>query len=366
MKILIVGAGVAGLATHKALRQHGIDASIVERSHKTGAGGAGLYLPGNSTRAAAQLGLLPALRGCAETVQLQQIHDETGRLLNTVTPQDFWKDIGPSLSLKRSVFWTLLRGDTEIRYRQAVGVENLPGHCKVTFDDGETCDYDLLVAADGVHSGMRKIAFPGAPNPEYVGYVAWRSIAKNTCGIDRWTAFLGRKRSVLAIPVSRSELYVYADQVTDAADVGNSSRFTRLEPLFGDFAGPLRNVLDSAPKESVHFGPIEGLRLTDWFRNRIVLVGDAAHATSPNMAEGGGMALEDALVLAEELSHAGDISVALSRYQARRQNRVAWVARQSALRDRMRHLPRPIRNAILRAGGAGLYHRAYRPLAEPI
>jgi len=106
--------------------------------------------------------------------------------------------------------------------------------------------------------------------------------------------------------------------------------------------------------------------MTASHRNRVVLVGDAAHASPPSMAQGAGMAVEDAIVLADELARTQDISTALARYEARRKQRVEWVHRQGSARANMRRLPRAMRNALLRFGGTSLYQRAYGPLKQSI
>jgi len=112
----------------------------------------------------------------------------------------------------------------------------------------------------------------------------------------------------------------------------------------------------------IHFGPIEEVRLRDWTQRRVVLIGDAAHGTPPNMAQGAGMAMEDALVLAEELSTSVDIDHALDAYVKRRKPRVTWVQNQSNVRDKIRSWPSWARAGMFRLFGTPLYKRAYSPL----
>ena len=115
---------------------------------------------------------------------------------------------------------------------------------------------------------------------------------------------------------------------------------TSLERLFSGFSGSLVSLVKTVPPETkVHFSHIETVPSGTWRRDRIVLIGDAAHASSPSMAEGAGLACEDALVLAELLSKNVAIDVALEGFVQRRERRVAWVQKQCAARDRMRTLP---------------------------
>ena len=369
MRILIVGAGIAGLATHRALSLRGFNATIVERSNFAGAAGAGLYLPGNAVRAIRDLGLLDELLAHSQPITRQRFCDERGQVLNVVDTDEFWRDVGPCRSLKRSVMWDLLKrglGTDEIQYRQVVGLRPEHEGWQVRFEDGAAQAYDLVIGADGVNSTVRGIAFPDAPLPAYVGNLCWRFVVPNISGVTDWTVMLAADRSLLGIPVSSSEVYIYADLSVDASAVGTYSSSTPLEPLFRDGAGTLSAALKFSAHANVHFGQLVRLRMVTTYRNRMVLVGDAAHASPPSMAQGAGMAFEDALVLAEELARTKDVTSALAGYAARRTRRIEWVHRQGAARDKMRRLPRSIGNLLLRYGGQTLYQRSYRRLKGPI
>jgi 2-polyprenyl-6-methoxyphenol hydroxylase-like FAD-dependent oxidoreductase len=138
-----------------------------------------------------------------------------------------------------------------------------------------------------------------------------------------------------------------------------------LGQLFSGFAAPVSEIVDSvAERGVVHRAAIEEVALDSWVRGRVLLIGDAAHATSPNMAEGAAMALEDALVLAECLQRSDVVPAALSAFEARRRPRTDWVRAQTHRRDRTRYLPAAIRNAVLRAIGQRIFRSNYRPLLD--
>ena len=138
-----------------------------------------------------------------------------------------------------------------------------------------------------------------------------------------------------------------------------------LGQLFSGFAEPVPELLDSIPEpQLVHRSAIEEVALDSWVRGRVVLIGDAAHATSPNMAEGAAMALEDALVVAESLHQLEAIPDALSAFETRRRPRTEWVRAQTHRRDRTRYLPTVVRNAVLRAFGRRIFRSNYRPLLD--
>jgi 2-polyprenyl-6-methoxyphenol hydroxylase-like FAD-dependent oxidoreductase len=183
--------------------------------------------------------------------------------------------------------------------------------------------------------------------------------------IETWTAMLGRRRAFLALPVGPDRLYCYADLATRSTEDPTNRDLVRFLELFGDFAAPVPSILGGLESfDCIHFSPIEEIVVDTWVQGRVVLIGDAAHATSPNMAEGASMALEDALVLARMMATHGSPALALSAFTERRRARIRWVRERTHRRDRIRTLPVPLRNLALRLAGTALYRRDYRPLFE--
>jgi 2-polyprenyl-6-methoxyphenol hydroxylase-like FAD-dependent oxidoreductase len=139
----------------------------------------------------------------------------------------------------------------------------------------------------------------------------------------------------------------------------------RLRTLFGDFGGPVPRLLGQLDRvDAIHAGPIEEISMDRCVDGRVVLVGDAAHATSPNMAQGASMAPEDALVLTDELSARGSPVEALAAFARRRSRRIRWVRQRTHKRDRIRGLPALLRNITLRTAGSAIYEADYRPLFD--
>jgi 2-polyprenyl-6-methoxyphenol hydroxylase-like FAD-dependent oxidoreductase len=284
----------------------------------------------------------------------------------SVDTEKFWKDCGPCVALPRNEMHTILRaalGGLPIHYSRTISaVHQTPFGCIVTFDNGSLDTYDLVAAADGIHSQLRAMVL-SPQRPVYAGNVCWRFITQNTLNIDHWLAMTTRNRSLLAIPVSASETYVYADVFVSKDQAKAFSSDTNLAEIFSDFSAPLGRLLTNLPSAgSIHFSPIEKVCTERWASGRIVLIGDAAHASSPSMAEGAGMAFEDAIVLARSISDTGTVDQAIRRFLARRKKRVARVQRQSDIRDRIRTLPNHLTSTIIRHAGQALYRRSYRPL----
>jgi 2-polyprenyl-6-methoxyphenol hydroxylase-like FAD-dependent oxidoreductase len=139
----------------------------------------------------------------------------------------------------------------------------------------------------------------------------------------------------------------------------------RLAELLTGFAAPVPAILDTlGPDGAVHVSAIEEVTINRWSHGSVLLIGDAAHATSPNMAEGAAMALEDGLVLAECLAPGRGIAQTVATFQARRRPRTQWVLAQTHRRDRTRNLPPALRNLVLRRWGRNICHSNYRPLLD--
>jgi 2-polyprenyl-6-methoxyphenol hydroxylase-like FAD-dependent oxidoreductase len=337
MDILIAGGGIAGLAFARAAARCGLAPEVIEREPAWRAAGTGLYLPGNATRALRELGIdAPGYE-----IARQCFRDHRGRLLCDVDVARLWRHVGPCLGLRRADLHALLADGVPVRLGLSVErIAQRAGGVAVTFSDGTARDYDLVVGADGIHSAVRRLAFGPELLPRPVGQTGRRFLARRPPEVTTWSVMLGRGAAFLTVPLG-DQVYCYCDGDTD-------------------FAEPAATLLQAA--REVHAGPIEEVALDRWVQGHVVLIGDAAHATSPNMAQGAAMALEDALVLAECLRDRAPIPGALAAFEARRRPRTDWVRAQTHRRDRTRSLPAAVRDPVLRRRGQRMLYASYRPL----
>ena len=169
-RILVVGAGLAGLALARALGRAGFAPELIEREAGWEAAGTGMYLPANGVRALGALGLGEAVAARAASITHQRLLDHHGRLLAEIDLDGLWGDVGACLALPRADLHQVLRDGVAVRMgRTIASLEHLDGPVEVTFDDGRQDSYDLVVGADGLHStvpaaGRRPpAAGPGRP-----------------------------------------------------------------------------------------------------------------------------------------------------------------------------------------------------------
>jgi FAD-dependent urate hydroxylase len=361
---LVVGAGVAGLAAARALRRQHIEAVVVERATAWTYPGAGMYLPGNSIRALRALGLQEPVLERGYEIRRQLVLDRRGRVLLDIDVGAFWGETAPCVAIGREELHEILLEGIDVRMGTTISSLAQDGpQVHVVFDDGTSGDYDVVLAADGLRSWVRRSVFDGA-EPSSVGQASWRFLVDGFPDISAWTVYLDRGRAFLTLPLGDGRIYCYADvNVPDGADPTGGDR-TRIADLYREFVEPIGTILQRAAAAGVepYFSAIEEVVQEPWVRGHVALLGDAAHASSPNMAEGAGMALEDALVVAETIA----MGRPLSEFEARRRPRVEFVQAQTHRRDSTRNLPALVRNATLRLAGQRIFRSNYgRLLAEP-
>jgi FAD-dependent urate hydroxylase len=366
LRILVVGAGIAGLATARALRLAGFRPEVVEELPATMSPQAGIYLPGNASRALRQLGLDAPLRPLGDLIFRQVFLDARGRSLFEMDVAALWAGVGESRALSRAdLQQVLLTGvGGEVRYDTAVKALEIFDHtAKVEFGDGSVSEYDLVIGADGRRSTIRAQAgLGGSAVP--TGQIVYRAVVGGGPPLSDWTALLGRRASFVAMPMGSRKIYCYADETApESPDPGDP--VAHLRELFAGFGGPVPAIL--AAVEKVQVARTDEVVIDAWTRGPVLLVGDAAHATAPTLAQGAAMSFEDAVVLGEELrARTEDVPAALRAYEERRRPRCSEVRDRTRERDRARDVPPALRDPMLRRRGLRIFTDQYRALVPPL
>jgi 2-polyprenyl-6-methoxyphenol hydroxylase-like FAD-dependent oxidoreductase len=341
LSTIVVGGGIGGLSLARELLRAGLPVVVLERATKLTTVGAGIIMNPNAMGVLEANGLASCVRSRSSAYQTRDTFDQRGRRLATRDYRPLYAEgrlaIGAlchRAHLHECLYDGLPAGTVHLDTR-IVTLEARADGVSVATESGEVLTADVLIGADGIRSTVRTRFF-GPNEPTYLGYRSHRFVVPNRDGLEDFTEFLGHGKRVGLVPIGGGQLYVWT--------TFNSPRESRawalesveaLQALFGEFT-------DSRVRRA--FGGLEsiaGVVCTDieevhqaaWARGRVALLGDAAHALTPNMGQGAGMAMEDAAILANELSRAArgetDAPAALTSYVARRRQRVETIVRLS-------------------------------------
>jgi FAD-dependent urate hydroxylase len=366
-RTLIVGGGIAGLTLAAALHQKGFEVELIERSTCWNTVGAGISVQANGMRVLRALGMDADIKRAGTVLRRWGFCDEQGEMLFDVDLEALWEDAGPCIGIERAKLQrVLLGGGAAVPRRPATTIASLrqdDRRVSVEFGDGSTGQYDLVVGADGISSTVRRLTLSADP-PANAGHMAWRSLAPiRPEGSTNLRFFLGDRCFFGLCPVGDGHTYGFGHVSDLHIHDEVRGRLERLRKRFAEFGRPVQEYLAAIESdEQIHCSTVEWVQQEEWYRGRVLLIGDAAHASSPMMGQGGCMAMEDAYVLAEVLRSAAVVESALDAYVTRRGPRVKWVQQESRAVSESIRLSPEIRNATLRARGEEMFRRRFRPL----
>lgn len=368
--VIVVGAGIGGLAAALALARAGQRVRVFEQVAALGEVGAGLSITPNAGRALMHLGLGDRLAAIGSTPPLGAIrHYATGEVLVTLVQDHSRERYGvPLYHVHRADLHAALAAALRAVQSEAiatgVALESLEqGERGVTarFADGSTASADCLIGCDGIHSTTRRILF-GNDQPNFTGYVAWRGlIPGELVSADLLDPPLcmtvGPRRMLMRYPLRRGALVNYVAIARRAAwtEEGWSVRSTLREVLdeFADFEPRVRRLLELTPPDRLFkWGLFDRDPLPHWTRGRVTLLGDAAHPMPPFTGQGAVMALEDAAILGRAFEAADEPHEALRRFESARHARVVAALHMSRSRSELYFANDPQQQ--VRALGAGM------------
>ncbi|OJW57611.1 MAG: oxidoreductase [Sphingomonadales bacterium 63-6] len=336
---LIAGGGVGGMSAALALARLGVKVELADADPHWRAYGAGISVTGLSLRAFDDLGILDEIREkgfVGAGIRLRSVAGDV--LMETPPVPEDAPPVARSGGIMRTVLHEILQervraaGVTVTLGAEMTGFEQDGSGVTASFPDGRTARYDLVVAADGIFSKTRSALFPDSPKPQFTGQGCWRIVADRPAGLDRPEMFLGGPVKLGFNPVSRDKMYAFIlEHVPDNPWFAPEEQLGHVAQLLAPFGAYVPEVRAGLGEGSlVNYRPLEWQLLpAPWHRGRIVMIGDAVHATTPHMASGAGMAAEDGLVLAEVLAAHDDVEQALAAFTARRFERARLVVENS-------------------------------------
>lgn len=337
---LIVGGGVGGMTAAIALRRAGVDVTLIDADPEWRVYGAGISVTGISLRAFEDLGILDQIRARGYVGSGMRGKTVTGHTVFEAPVPDNPSSVQQSGGIMRPVLHDILSSIVRaegVTVRLGVKVATLAQDADgvdVDFADGSAARFDLVVGADGIFSQIRGIIFPDAPRPKFTGQGCWRVLAKRPPEVDRTEMYFGGPVKLGINPVSADQMYMFIlEHVPENPFFPESEWVEHVRALLAPFGGVVPAVREGITDPAhINYRPLEWLLLPKpWHAGRVVLIGDAAHATTPHMASGAGIAAEDGLVLAEEIQRHATVAEALDAFVERRFERARLVVENSVM-----------------------------------
>jgi len=333
-KVLIVGGGIGGLSLGIALRRAGIAAEIAELQPVFNVYGVGIIQMSVALRALDAIGVADETMRRGAPYGMVKMCAPTGFQFGETGPPPMGRfpvHNGISRKILHDVLYEAAV-ENGVVFRMGLTVaelENTADQVNVSFTDGSEGVYDLVVGADGVNSKVRSLVF-GDYQATYVGSSVWRYAFKRHANLDTGYMFFGKKAKLGLIPMTADSMYLFAvtAEGEDNPKIPEEELVPRLQGYLREF--PVQMVQDIIEEivdpEKVIYRPLETLFITEpWYKNRVVILGDAAHATIPQLGSGAALAIEDAVVLAELLQTDESLESQLEKYMQRRFERCKLV-----------------------------------------
>lgn len=337
LKILIIGAGIGGLTSAIALGKDGHQIEMIERDPSWAVYGVGIIQQSNVLRAMHQLGILADYLDAGFGFDTVDVFSPGGQHLASVPSHKLVEDKPANVGIGRPALHKVLGDRAKAAGADihlgvtATRIDQDDDQVTVHFSDGRSGRYDLVIAADGVNSSTRSQLFPDAPAAQFTGQGVWRYNFPRPPDLNSLHVYAG-PIGMGFVPLSESLMYLYVTTPEpdnprypeDTLAAAMRAKLTQAPPTVAAYA---EQITDN---DAVVYKPLQWVFLEDdWYQGRVVLLGDAVHATTPHLGQGAGMAIEDAIVLADELSRADTISAALPAYQARRFERCRYIVEKS-------------------------------------
>jgi salicylate hydroxylase len=367
-RVVVIGAGIGGIAAATALRKLGVEVAVYERAPDLGEIGAGLQIGPNGVKVLCALGLEPSLEGLAfEPTEIVSVDWQTAaqrfrQPLQAIATEQFG---APYITAHRADLHRLLRAkmpDSVVTLNaRCTGVTSSDNGAVATFADGREVEADLIVGADGIRSIVRECLFGAAP-ARFTEQIGWRAIlpielVPTRVGPDKsvrierteYVGWIGPAGHVICYPIRGGNLYnMFVGRVSTQWAEESWTAPSNKEEMLTAFAGwndALLEMLNNV-EHVFKWGIYDRDPLTHWTHGRVTLLGDAAHPMMPTLAQGASITLEDAYTFARNVArYANDPAAALKAYEAERIDRARRVqlqARDQFNNNRKQPAPRPL------------------------
>ncbi|NKJ09835.1 FAD-dependent oxidoreductase [Rhizobium sp. SG741] len=339
-KALIIGGGFAGMTAAARLARQGVEVDLLEIDPGWRSYGAGISLHGSTLRVLKELDLLHRFMEEGFASDGVQMRGPDDRILVTLpTPRVAGPDVPGGGGIMRPALARILQEEVvaagvNVRLGATFStIENQEDGVWVDIGDGSPKRYDLAIGADGLYSRVRAMLFPEAPKPRFIGQSVWRAVLPRPVEITTVTMWLGPNLKVGLNGVSTDKAYLFLTEDKEVNDFVAPDTFVdTLRTLLRRFPSPIIQTIADQLSEEHHviYRPLEQMLMPrPWRKGRVALIGDAVHATTPHLAAGACIGIEDAMVLAQEVGRATTADAALAAFEARRWERCRMVVENS-------------------------------------
>ena len=344
MNVVIIGAGMGGLTTGIALKKFGHQVRIFEQTEKILPVGAAISLWSNGVKCLNYLGLTEKIAKLGGQMDdLAYVDGLTGDVMTQFSLRPLIEEVGQRpYPVARADLQNMLMdefGRDQIYLgKKMVSLEDKADYVEVHFADGSSTQADLLIGADGTHSMTRAYVLGQQVQRRYAGYVNWNGlveISEDLAPAQQWTTYVGEGKRASLMPVADGRFYFFLDVPLPAGLENNRDEYKKLLKLyFADWCQPVQQLIERLDPQKTNRVEIHDIEpFSQFYKGRVVILGDAAHSTTPDIGQGGCQAMEDAIYLARSLQiNTLGLEDALRRYQNKRNER----ANELVLRARKR------------------------------
>ncbi|MDO7219108.1 FAD-dependent urate hydroxylase HpxO [Acinetobacter nosocomialis] len=344
MNVVIIGAGMGGLTTGIALKKFGHQVRIFEQTEKILPVGAAISLWSNGVKCLNYLGLTEKIAKLGGQMDdLAYVDGLTGDVMTQFSLRPLIEEVGQRpYPVARADLQNMLMdefGRDQIYLgKKMVNLEDKADYVEVHFADGSSTQADLLIGADGTHSMTRAYVLGQQVQRRYAGYVNWNGLvdsSEDLAPAQQWTTYVGEGKRASLMPVADGRFYFFLDVPLPAGLENNRDEYKKLLKLyFADWCQPVQQLIERLDPQKTNRVEIHDIEpFSQFYKGRVVILGDAAHSTTPDIGQGGCQAMEDAIYLARSLQiNTLGLEDALRRYQNKRNER----ANELVLRARKR------------------------------
>lgn len=370
-RIAIIGAGIGGLTTALAFKQKGFDVTVYESAAEIKPVGAGIGISNNAMQVFKKLGIHEKIENAGVKVSSMNITDENLRPLSVMDLNEFEIKYGVcNVSIHRAVLQNILAeeiGFENIKLSKRLLKIEQSDSVKLSFEDSSIVTADVVIAADGIKSVVRNQLFDPSQIRD-TNQICWRGVSKTVLknhyknkAIEAW----GKGKRFGFVQINNQDTYWYA--VINESLVNQHQN--DLHDLFKDFNNDVINIIENTSEDTVIKNRILDLKpIHKWYHKKVCLLGDAAHATTPNLGQGACQAIEDAYALAELYNPEKSIETVFEEYQNLRIKKAHKIVNSSWQVGKMAHIENDIaiyfRNLLMRSVPSSMNNNQLRNMFD--